>query len=49
LLAWLFPRPARQGLTRFKVWLARHRPALAVWAPLLFGLLILAKGVSWLR
>ncbi len=49
LLVWLFPRPARQGLTRFKTWLTRHSRTLAVWAPLLFGLLILAKGMSWLR
>lgn len=49
LLGWLLPRSARQRLTRLQDWLSRHRRALGIWAPLVFGLLILAQGVSWLR
>lgn len=44
-----FPRRARDLLNRLKDALERHSRPIGIWAPLIFGLLFLLKGISvWL-
>ena len=48
LIYFLFPRRAAHMLEKLKTFLERHSRALGIWAPLLFGLLIVLKGLSLL-
>ncbi len=49
LITVAFPRRARELLNRLKEALERHSRPIGIWAPLIFGLLFLLKGISaWL-
>ncbi len=49
LITFAFPRRARDLLNRLKNTLERHSRPLGIWAPLIFGLIFILKGLSaWL-
>jgi len=49
IITFAFPRRARDLLNRLKDALERHSHPIGIWAPLIFGLIFLLKGISaWL-